>query len=446
MNRDAAIILFDIGKTNKKVLLLDERYKVIYEESIQFDETADEDGFPCDDLSRLSSWVLDSMNRHVNSSYEIRAVNISAYGASLVHVNKAGKVLTPLYNYLKPFPPELKNQFYREAGGEENFCMQTASPPLGHLNSGLQLYWLKKAKPNVFTQVKYSLHLPQYISWLLTAKACAEITSIGCHTALWDFASRDYHSWVYAEGITEKFPPIVSAQSTVGSYRSVPVGTGLHDSSAALIPYLIQFKEPFVLLSTGTWSISLNAFSRRALNIDDLRNDCLCYLDYEGNPVKAARLFAGHEHEEQTKRLAAHFMMDPLKYQSVVFQHDLAMPLINRPSLPFAKRELSLYKSYEDAYHQLVLDMIRQQRASTNRILEDDIDCIYVDGGFSRNPVFMNLLAAAYPQKRVFATTVHQASAMGAALVIHSSWNRLPEQPAVIEQRAYSPDPRIAFD
>jgi hypothetical protein len=34
------------------------------------------------------------------------------------------------------------------------------------------------------------------------------------------------------------------------------VGTGLHDNSAALIPYLGTFQEPFALISTSTWCIS----------------------------------------------------------------------------------------------------------------------------------------------------------------------------------------------
>ena len=39
---------------------------------------------------------------------------------------------------------------------------------------------------------------------------------------------------------------------------TIAVGAGLHDSSAALIPYLSAFREPFILLSPGTWCISLN--------------------------------------------------------------------------------------------------------------------------------------------------------------------------------------------
>ena len=85
------------------------------------------------------------------------------------------------------------------------------------------------------------------------------------------------------------------------------VGVGLHDSSSAIIPYTINFTEPFVLLSTGTWSISMNPFNDKPLTFEELQNDCLCYMQYKEKPVKAARLFSGNEHEVQTKRLAEHF-------------------------------------------------------------------------------------------------------------------------------------------
>ena len=38
----------------------------------------------------------------------------------------------------------------------------------------------------------------------------------------------------------------------------------------------------------------------------------------------------------------------------------------------------------------------------------------------------MSLLAAAFPDVEVYAATVAQASALGAALAIHNSWNSQP--------------------
>ncbi len=74
-----------------------------------------------------------------------------------------------------------------------------------------------------------------------------------------------------------------------------------------------------MLISTGTWCISLNPFNQLPLTEDELKKDCLLYLAYKGNPVKASRLFAGYEHEEQVKRLAAHFRVDIDHYKKITF-------------------------------------------------------------------------------------------------------------------------------
>src|SRR5439155_3341014 len=136
----------------------------------------------------------------------------------------------------------------------------------------------------------------------------SDITSIGCHTALWNFKEGDYHDWVYQEGINKKLAPIISCTEIAGNTNgNIPVGCGMHDSSAALIPYFTSFNEPFILLSTGTWNISMNPFNHQMLSDYELHHDCLCYLTYKGKSVKASRLFAGYEHEQQIKKLAAHF-------------------------------------------------------------------------------------------------------------------------------------------
>ena len=58
------------------------------------------------------------------------AVNVSAYGASFVHLNYNNQPFLPLYNYLKPYDEELQKQFYNTYGGEEKITKETASPVL----------------------------------------------------------------------------------------------------------------------------------------------------------------------------------------------------------------------------------------------------------------------------------------------------------------------------
>ncbi len=445
------IAIFDVGKTNKKLLLFDEEYELVFERIARFIETTDEDGFPCENIESLRSAVTDSLQEAVKDErFAVKAVNFSAYGASFVYLDQHGQETAPLYNYLKPYPPELLRQFYNSYGGQEAFAQQTASPVLGNLNSGMQLYRIRYQQPGLFKRIHTALHLPQYLSWLLCKQACSDITSIGCHTNLWDFYKKDYHHWVTAEDVLGKLAPIAPSNDTVKTHfagAELQVGRGLHDSSAALIPYLVNFKEPFLLLSTGTWCITLNPFSHLSLSARELEQDCLCYLQYTGQPVKAARLFAGHEHDEQCKRIAAHFNLDAAFYRSISFDPALTVSLqqqdsdapVSLEASAFRIRELSSFASASEAYHRLMLDIVKQQAYSTSLVMEGKkATRIFVDGGFSRNELYMNMLAAAFPFMEIYAAFMPQASALGAALAIHPAWNNNTIPGDLIELKYYA--------
>jgi sugar (pentulose or hexulose) kinase len=433
MRQQPVIAVIDVGRTNKKLFLFDQDYNIVFEKTARLTETVDEDGYPCENLESLRLSVYDSLRCVFNKKeFDVKAVNFCAYGASMVHINGIGDPVFPLYNYLKPYSAQLQKKFYNTYGGEAKFSMTTASPVLGNLNSGMQLYRLKYERPDQFRQICYSLHLPQYLSYLITGKACSDITSIGCHTNLWDFSKHGYHDWVTLEGVESLLPPIVSYKEVMPATfpgSKYVVGPGLHDSSAALIPYLVNFTEPFVLISTGTWCISLNPFNSDPLTVQELEMDCLCYLQYKGDAVKASRLFAGQDHEDGVKRIADHFNQSPLFYRNIRFSPDMVTePLLKESGNDeddFALNDLSLFRTFTEAYYRLMVYIVRKQVISTNLILKgDDVKRIFVDGGFSSNPIYMNLLAGAYPQMEVFAASMPQATALGTALAIHQSWNK----------------------
>jgi L-fuculokinase len=443
-----AIAIFDIGKTNKKLFLFDEQYKIVWEQSDVCAQVIDEDGEPCEDIQELTEWARRSLARITAlTDVRIKAINVAAYGASFVYIDRDGKPIAPLYNYLKAYPAGLKNNFYNTYGGETTFSMLTASPVLESLNSGMQLYRVKQQQPGLFSNIGFALHLPQYFSFLLTSQPCSDITSIGCHTNLWNFQQNHYHEWVYREGVIDKLAPILPSTAVL-PVKGVPIplsGIGLHDSSAAMIPYQESFREPFVLISTGTWCISMNPFNDAPLTVAELQKDCLCYMSYQGRPIKASRLFAGHEHEQQVQRLAAHFQVSPTLAATVAFDADYIALLRARDRADraeglgaFNRRELSAFPTFEVAYHQLMLDIMDRQVDSTRLVLHDtDTHRIFVDGGFGRNQVYMHLLARAFPDTEVFTASIPQATAMGAALAIHQHWNNAPLPGDIIELKYY---------
>jgi len=447
MQKKSVVAILDVGKTNKKLLLFDEAYNLVYEKSERMEETVDKDGFPCEDLASLASSVVEMIGSSLKiEGFDVKAINFTAYGASFVYVDGDGKTLTPLYNYLKPYPQDIQHQFYAQYGGEKSFSRCTASPVLGSLNSGMQVLRIKREQPEIYSRTAFALHLPQYLSYLFTDLAVTDITSIGCHTNLWDFTQQTYHDWVQNEGIADVLAPIISSTHVEKiniDGHALSCGIGLHDSSSALIPYLICFKNPFVLVSTGTWSICLNPFDHVPLTDEELEKDCLCYLQYTGKPVKASRLFLGNAHEKGADRIAAHYALPADFYKAIRFDQELASlakeRLLSKTCSGFEAVDLMEVESPDLAYNILIAVLVKKQIESINLVLKhQDAENIFVDGGFSKNHVFMSMLASHYQSKKVYAAEVAQATALGAALAIHDAWNPNPAGEDLINLKLYS--------
>ena len=92
---------------------------------------------------------------------------------------------------------------------------------------------------------------------------------------------------------------------------------------------MIKIKEPFLLISTGTWSISLNPFPKRDLTFSELQNDCLNFLSIHGKTVKASRFFLGYELDHQLKRMNKTFSKEPKYYKNIVPDEKLVNQLLN---------------------------------------------------------------------------------------------------------------------
>lgn len=425
--------IFDIGKTNKKFFLFDRDYQEVYREYVHFDLIEDEDGHATEDLKSLEIWLKEVFNRILTSEkFNITAINFSTYGASFVHLDENGKVLTPLYNYTKPLNEKLTASFYKKYGPETEFATRTGSSNSGMLNSGMQLYWLKHAHPEVFEKITFSLHLPQYISYVFTGIPLSEYTSIGCHTALWDYAKKDYHPWVYKEGIHRILPPIVSTETSINmnyNGKRIKIGVGIHDSSAALLPYVRSVKKKFILVSTGTWSIALNPFPEKLLSEEDIADNCINYMRINGKSVKASRLFLGNEYSLQVAELSEKYKVPADAHKSVAFDYEVFYEILKDFEYSFHWKGLKdknmppkthfKYDRFEHAYHQLMIELVLLQVESIKTAAGDDtIEKLYIDGGFSDNDVYIKLVSHYLRNMELRTTDSSLGSALGAAIAI----------------------------
>ena len=161
---------------------------MVWETSEQFAEIKDDDGDACEDLKAVRQWFKQSFKEvKKNKAYSVRAVNVSAYGATVVNLDQRGRLTTPVYNYLKSYPEPLAEQFYAAYGGRKALASKLRHRRWVCLTLGYNSTGLKHHRSPALEQTSRTLHLPQYFTYLLHGKMYSEMTSLGCHTGLWDF-------------------------------------------------------------------------------------------------------------------------------------------------------------------------------------------------------------------------------------------------------------------
>lgn len=429
------IAIYHVQRYVKKLVLFDQEFRVVHVEKEIFEDISDSDGFPCEDLHKLTNWILQTWEKlEADTRFDVKAVNFTTYGPALVHLNQNSEPVAPLFDNRKAIPEEIETQFFKTYGSQDTLTLETYSPYLGLGNAGLQLYWLKYTQPSVFKKIKTSLFLSQYCAFLFTTHFLTDHTHLGGYTLLWDYKNKRFDQWAYEEGFVDLLPRIaINAEAGLTPFRHhfIPVGTGLLDTAAGLVPFMKRNVDPFLLLLTGNSFTVLNPFASKELSLEDLKKDCLCYLAFDGSTVKASRLMLGLWHEQYTKKFASHFFRESTFYTLVKYDPEIAAAIHSLPSLledyyhakpDFKAASLDEFENYEIAYHKLISDIIRIQLQAIFLAGENlaSIKKLYIEGDFAHNSIFMKMLTDALPQLKIKASDLEEGPALGAALAVKS--------------------------
>lgn len=251
---------------------------------------------------------------------------------------------------------------------------------------------------------------------------------------LWNYHKEDYHDWVYKEGIDQKLARVVSHTTSLNMRfygKTIQIGAGIEDISATLLRYTKGDPKPFVLISNGTWCITLNPFNNKPIKIPEMENDCLVCMSIGGRLVKAARLFLGNEYKIQIQNLNDYFEK-PLGYhRQIKFDMELYkklkdsfVPKYHFESLHIKRdqpknNDLQAFNSVGEAYHQLMMELIAIQVQSTSLVLDDsNIKKLYIAGGFANNDIFVTLITINFPQCKVITIKTSLGSALVATMMI----------------------------
>ncbi len=296
------IAVIDIGKTNAKVVVLDAETGAEIAVVKTSNGVVKTGPYPHYDIERLWGFIIEALKGFATTP-GFDAISITTHGASAVLLAADGTLALPVLDYEHTYPQTIQEAY----GHLRPAFAETFSPRLsGGLNVGAQIHYQMSIFPEDFTRVTTILTYPQYWAFRLTRVAANEVTSLGCHTDLWNPTTGTYSSLVDTLGIRMLMAPVRSAfdalgpvlpalAADIGLAAPVPVYCGIHDSNASLLPHLVENKAPFAVVSTGTWVISFGVGGD--LEHLDPQRDALANVDAYGRAVPSSRFMGGREFE-----------------------------------------------------------------------------------------------------------------------------------------------------
>lgn len=450
-----AFVVFDVGKTNKKLLVYDGSLQLVTSTYDSF-PTQWVDGVEVEPLEEINRWFLANLANFA-ARYPVRAVSVTTHGACFVCVDEFGSLSVPVVSYThEPADGEDLHRAFFDLVGEPNTLQEeTATVELKPLvNPGKLLFFLQRQYPEAFARTKRILFYPQYFAYLLTGEVVADYTYVGCHTYLWDFRNRDWSHVARTLGLTDVLPErIVPPWEPVGRVKAdlahelglapdTCVAAGIHDSNASILPYLLEETGDFVLNSTGTWCVAMHPAQEVRFEEGEIGKSVFFNQSAFGMPIKTSILSGGLEFETYSELIGGDHVeteVDPDLYTRIVSEkRHFILPSVLKgagqfpSSVPRLIDDGTVYY-LEDirsgaarpallddpttAYAVLNLSLAIQTRIALERVGLRDGEKIYVEGGFRNNEAYKALLAGFFPSSETALTTLEQATSFGAAIV-----------------------------
>lgn len=440
------VAVIDIGKTNAKLALVDTSDLSEVAVVTRPNTVREEPPYPHFDVETIWEFLLDALaDFHVR--HGIDAISVTTHGASGALIAGDGSLAAPILDYEHAGPDSVAEAYDALRPAFE----ETGSPrlPMG-LNLGAQIHWQFAQDCTLRDRTASIVTYPQYWCHRLTGALACDVSSLGCHTDLWNPFEARFSSLVDRLGIAEKMAParkpaevlgllLPDVAARTGLRPDTPVFCGIHDSNASLLPHLMRRAPPFSVVSTGTWVIAMTVGGFEA-SVDPCR-DALVNVNAFGAPVPSARFMGGREFEIIQRGRSA--TSDAAVLNAVAKTGPLLMPSVVPESGPFqGKRHRWVGPEPETGTPErgAALGFYLALMTAECLSLTGHRGPIVVEGPFTANAGFCQMLSAS-TGCIVEATEGTTGTSEGAAMLALAA-GPLPESP---QSRRYAPDQHATY-
>jgi len=425
-------IVIDLGKTLSKVSLWDARGGMI-DRRVRPNAPLLVDGVRRLDAGATGEWLLDQLADF--AAHPVETIVPVGHGAAVCALVDGALAIPPL-DYEQPIPDDVMQAWRRE---RDPFAT-TGSPALPDgLNFGSQLWWMQQLAPEAMARATL-LPWAQYWAWFLTGVAVSEVTSLGCHSDVWDPQARRFAPVAQRLGWADRFAPVVAAEAVVGTLRpaiaartglspQVTVRAGLHDSNAALVAargFAEIADNEATVLSTGTWFVAMRlaATPVETAALPEAR-DCLVNVDVAGRAVPSARFMGGREIETlieiDTRRVDIKPDQPALlaAVPEVLRKGTMVLPSLAPGFGPFPDGAFGWVARPDDWYERRAAACLYAALvADTALDLVGTRERVLVEGRFAEAEVFVRALAALRPDTAIYTANAHNDVSFGALRLI----------------------------
>ncbi|MFK8083042.1 MAG: FGGY-family carbohydrate kinase [Granulosicoccus sp.] len=422
MTRFVAVI--DLGKTNSKVALVDTHSATEVHVVTQVATINTDTLYPSLDHQAIEKFVLASL-RALSAEYSIDAITVTTHGATVALIDSAGQLVLPVLDYEFSGVDELRDEYNRHRPA----FADTGSPALpGGLNIGAQLYWQQSRFKNQFAHTHTVLTWPQYWIYRLCGQRCNDVTSLGCHSDLYEPLQQRYSSLVDTMNWRSLMPPTRHSGQLCGQLRSTiatstglqtktPVYTGIHDSNASLVPHLIARNAPYSVVSTGTWFVAM-AMGATPVTLDEYK-DTLLNVNAKGESVPSARFMGGRERELlNVSTLANEHTMDRLLVNQT--SPAMLMPSVVTDTGPYptsSSRWVGADVQHDSEMKACVVTLYLALMTHECMLQIGSCGPTFIEGPLAHDTIYARMLAAV-SQRPVFIGTSQTGTSVGAAMLV----------------------------
>ncbi|WP_342070140.1 FGGY-family carbohydrate kinase [Yoonia algicola] len=418
------IAVIDIGKTNAKLALVD--LSSLTEMAVVTRPNIVQPGppYPHYDVDGHWAFLLDALAQF-HRDHRVDAISVTTHGACAALLDSNGALAAPILDYEHTYPAEVVADY---EAIRPDFA-QTGSPKLaGGLNIGAQLYWLFSTDPTLKDRTSQILTYPQYWGHRLTGATATDITSIGCHTDLWNPFEGTFSDLPTKLCIRDKIAPVRRPSDILGLILpeiakatglapETPVCVGIHDSNASLYPHVVSQNRPISVISTGTWVIVMSMKAGNIASLDPAR-DTLVNVDAREQAVASARFMGGREFEviQQGKQV------EPTEQDvsAVLDGYRMLLPSVETGSGPFQGRQMQWHGGEPrvgTGQRSAALSFYLALMTGTCLKLVGGAGPTIVEGPFARNPEFLAMLHAV-TARPVLTNAAVTGTSIGAAMLL----------------------------